>query len=83
MTDQDMPRTDSISELASFWDSHDVTDYEKNLEEISEPVFDNKVSVNVPLDTSEFEDIEKIARTKGISDSELLREWIREKLRAA
>ena len=34
-----IPITDSIEELAQFWDTHDVTDYESELVEVTEPVF--------------------------------------------
>ncbi len=34
-----IPNTDSIEELAHFWDTHDVTDYESELVEVTEPVF--------------------------------------------
>lgn len=34
-----LPKTDSIQKLAEFWDSHDLTDFEDELEEVTEPVF--------------------------------------------
>ena len=34
-----LPRTDSIQELAEFWDTHDVTDFDEELEEVAAPVF--------------------------------------------
>ena len=34
-----IPQTDSIAELAKFWDTHDVTDFEDELEEVTESVF--------------------------------------------
>ncbi len=34
-----LPITDSIEELAEFWDTHDVTDFEEELEEVPHPVF--------------------------------------------
>lgn len=40
----DMPQTDSIQELACFWDRHDLTDFEDQLEEISESVFEREDS---------------------------------------
>jgi hypothetical protein len=33
-----LPKTDSIQELAAFWDTHDLTDFEDELEEVAEPV---------------------------------------------
>jgi hypothetical protein len=34
-----LPKTDSIQQLAEFWDSHDSTDFEDVLQEVKEPVF--------------------------------------------
>ena len=39
MSEEYLPEIDSIEELAVFWDTHDLTDFEEELEEISEPVF--------------------------------------------
>ncbi len=36
---REIPLTDSIEELAQFWDLHDLTDFADELEEVSEPVF--------------------------------------------
>ncbi len=33
-------QTDSIQELAHFWDTHDLTDFDTELEVVDEPVFD-------------------------------------------
>jgi len=33
-------KIDFIEELAAFWDTHDITDLEDELEEVEEPVFD-------------------------------------------
>ncbi len=35
-----MPRTDSIQELAHFWDTHDLTDFEDELEVVNAPIFE-------------------------------------------
>lgn len=34
------PEADSIEELARFWDSHDVTEFEGQLEEVGEPALE-------------------------------------------
>jgi len=45
-----IPETDSIAELARFWDTHDLTDFEDQLEEVTEPVFLREMEiVRVPL----------------------------------
>ncbi len=35
-----IPNSDSIEDLAEFWDTHDLTDFEDELEEVDSPVFD-------------------------------------------
>jgi len=42
MEAQKIPETDSIQELARFWDTHDVTDFENQLENASERAFKRK-----------------------------------------
>lgn len=83
MKKAEIPNTDSIHEMAEFWDNHELTDYTEALEEVPGKVFEHCISMHVNLETNEFESIEQIARQKGLSDSDLVHEWIREKLRAA
>lgn len=33
MSDRMIPKTDSVEELAQFWDTHDLTDFEDELED--------------------------------------------------
>ncbi len=70
--------TDSIQELADFWDTHDLTDFENELEEVSEPVFDNSISVQ--LESKELEIIETLAKSRGISPENQIREWVVERI---
>lgn len=39
MNSNRMPQIDSIEELVRFWQVHDLTDFEEELEEVDEPVF--------------------------------------------
>ena len=77
-----MPKTDSIQELAQFWDKHDLTDFEDELEEVGEPVFEPATVIPLNLESDEAEAVRKIAEAKGIADAELIRGWVREKIRA-
>ncbi len=49
-----LPQTDSIQELAKFWDTHDLTDFENDLEEVTEPVFERPTKEPRRLKTSTF-----------------------------
>ena len=37
-----MSTYDSVQELAQFWDTHELTDFEDQLEEVTEPVFERQ-----------------------------------------
>jgi predicted DNA binding CopG/RHH family protein len=79
-----IPETDSIAELARFWDTHDLTDFEDQLEEVTEPVFVRDMeTVLVPLQLQEVEAIKQIAESQGIEYVALLRGWVLEKLQAS
>ena len=75
-----IPETDSIQELAHFWDTHDLTDFEDQLEEVNEPVFEPITDIKIHLEPDEAEALSKIARSKGISYVELIKEWVLEKI---
>jgi predicted DNA binding CopG/RHH family protein len=75
-----MPETDSIQKLAEFWDTHDLTDFEDELEEVAKPVFVRHAAIKVPLESREVEAIEQMAQAKGVSREELIRAWVLEKL---
>ncbi len=83
MSNQKLPQTDSIRELAHFWDTHDLTDFERELEEVTEPVFDCEESITLRLPTPEAESVHRLAASKGVKDAELIREWVREKIGAS
>lgn len=75
-----LPRTDSIEELAKFWDAHDLTDFEDRLEEVSEPVFVKGTPIRITLKSREAAAVEEMAQSKGVSKEELVREWVLQKL---
>ena len=57
-----IPQMNSIQELARFWDRHDLTDFEDELEEVPEPVFERPTMVQVPC---EVKAVKKIARRRA------------------
>ena len=74
-----IPETDSIRELAEFWDTHDVTDFDDQFEEVSEPVF-VRPPVTVPLSVGERQALRRIAASRGVDEAILVHDWVREKL---
>ena len=89
MNHTNMPQTDSIQELAHFWDTHDLTDFEDELEEVSAPVFERKTTVTVRLEVAlrlepdESEVVQALAKSRGISPANLIREWVIERIEAS
>jgi predicted DNA binding CopG/RHH family protein len=79
---QHLPKTDSIQELAEFWDTHDLTEFEDELEEVTEPVFEPATVISLNLQSDEVEAVRRIAEAKGIAEAELIRGWVREKIHA-
>ena len=80
MKKKKIPETDSIKELANFWDTHDLTDFEDQLEEVNEPVFEPVTDFQIHLEPDEAATVSQIARSQGISYEELIKEWVREKI---
>lgn len=75
-----MPKTDSIQELATFWQTHDVTDFEDELEEVPGPVFQRSHVVGVPLTGDEHRAVRDAAASRGSDEAALIHEWIKERL---
>jgi len=77
-----IPNTDSIQELADFWDTHSVTDFDDQLEEVNEPVFGRHLAhtVRVPLSDEERLAVRHIAASRGLQEAALIREWVKERL---
>jgi hypothetical protein len=82
MSTNRLPNTDSIEELARFWDTHDATDFEDQLEEVSEPVFKLDGTITLRLSPDEAETVRHLANSKGVAESELIRSWVLEKLQS-
>lgn len=80
MNKKKIPQSDSIQELAHFWDTHDLTDFEDQLEEVKGPVFERKKILKIQLEPDDAEAVIQIARARGISNTELIKEWVHEKI---
>jgi len=79
-----IPQTDSVAELARFWDTHDLTGFENELEEVKAPVFErgSENVLRVTLPSNEAAALHRAAESRGVGDTDLVREWLSEKLHA-
>ena len=83
MKSQRFPNTDSVQELARFWDTHDLTDFESDLEEVPRAVFVRVrgTSLTIDLQPTEVQHLKQVARSKGLTETAVVRHWILERLR--
>ena len=80
MKSEKLPETDSIQELAQFWDTHDLSDFEEELEEVTEPTFERDMTLMLRLESSEAEAVKRMAASKGVTDVNLIHQWVQEKI---
>jgi predicted DNA binding CopG/RHH family protein len=82
MSNPKIPQTDSIEEMARFWEHHDLTDFEEELEEAPEMVFERETVVKVRLPSKEADSLKELAQSKGLDDADLIRQWVLERVHA-
>lgn len=80
-----IPEIDSIEELAQFWDTHDITDFEDGLEEVEEPVFDRgaQAVMRIRLLPAQAEALKRLAKSRGMDEADIVKEWVSEKLQTS
>jgi hypothetical protein len=69
MKSKKLPTTDSIQKLARFWDTHDLTDFENELVEVTEPVYEKGASIRLNLKSREAKAVRQLPESKGISEN--------------
>ena len=78
-----IPKFKSDKELAKFWDTHSLADFEKDLAPAKGVVFvkPDRQIVSLRLDRKVVNTIKMLAAKKGIGYSSLLRMWLLEDVR--
>ena len=73
-----IPEFETLKDMAEFWDCHDVTDFEDELEEAAYPVFKNmsRKIVSLKLDAGQHNKLKQIADKKKIDTTALINEWV-------
>jgi predicted DNA binding CopG/RHH family protein len=80
MNSPKIPQTDSIQELARFWDAHDITDFADQLEEMTDPVFERQATIKLRLEPHEAEAVRQMAESAGTDSVKLIHQWVIEKI---
>lgn len=81
-----IPKFKSLEEEANFWDTHSVTDFEDELEDVKivvELAKPRDETLVLRVQKSIKENLARIARKRGINTSTLARIWLMEKLHTA
>ena len=80
-----IPATDSIEELAKFWDTHDLSNFGDELEEVGSAVFlrRKETTVAIALSAKEVQELKRLAQAEGVKETKLVQTWVREKLRSS
>ena len=81
-----IPKFKSLDEEAKFWDTHSITDFEDETEDVEiilevEKPRDETLVLRVQKNLKEK--LKKEARKKGLNASTLARMWLMEKLQAS
>ncbi len=78
-----IPKFKTYEEEATFWDTHEFTEFEDELEEV-EMIFDlakpKEETLILRLQKETKEKLEKEAKKKGLSTSSLARLWLTQRL---
>jgi hypothetical protein len=80
MSSNRLPKSDSIEQLAQFWDTHDLTEFEAELEEVAEPVFEQEATFTVHLDCQKADAVRQIAESQGCPPAQLIQLWVDERI---
>ena len=77
-----VPKMKTDEEIAEFWDTHSLADFDEDLEVVDNIEFikPEKQIVSVRLDRKDIKTLKAIARKKGLGHSTLARIFIKEKL---
>ncbi len=75
-----LPKFNSLDELVIFFETHDMSPYEKSMREVPVDVDPKPSNLQLNIDPQLSRKIFKIARSKRVSSSQLLNSWIRKKI---
>jgi len=73
-----IPEFQALEEMANFWDTHDVTDFENEMQEVHEPIFDgmNNNIISLALTSDYYAKLKNIAELRKLNIISLVNKWI-------
>lgn len=73
-----IPDFSTFEEMAAFWDTHDLTEFEDQLVEVTDPIFKNLSSriITVMLDDEHYKILKSLAEQRQRNTTALVHEWL-------
>ena len=73
-----IPEFTTLEDMAQFWDSHEITEFEDELREVREPIFDHlqRRAIIVMLDAEQYTLLNSIAEQEHLNAMSLVHEWV-------
>ena len=74
-----IPVFNSIEEEAEFWDTHDSTEFEDEVEPVEveiSPEVRSRFIVTIELERATWDELRALARRRGVRLADLAREWV-------
>mgnify|MGYP000350738565 CR=1 FL=1 len=78
-----LSKSGSLQELAEFWDTHDLTDFEDQIYEVHFEVDIRSRKHYVAIDPDLITEVRRVARSRGLSTESLVNLWLQQQLQAA
>ena len=75
-------KTDNLTEMGEFWDTHSLDDYWEQTHEVDFEVRTQRRR-RVTLDPQLYEQVESAARIRGVLPETLVNLWLQDRLREA
>jgi hypothetical protein len=73
-----VPEFTTLEDMTQFWNTHNITDFEESLVEVTESIFDLKGNrvITIMLDEEHYRLLNRIAEHAHLNATALVNEWI-------
>ena len=81
-THKKIPKFKTDEEIATFWDTHDFTDFVGDTDPADDVIFERptKETLSIRLEHSQITQLKKLSRSVGLGYTSLIRSWVIERL---
>jgi hypothetical protein len=80
MEENKLPLFNSVTDLADFFDTHDMGEYMEHMPEVHFDVAINRTTHFVAIDEDVIKQVFEIAKSQNVSAEQLINTWVKERL---